>query len=97
LVVAIGIGCSTKTNYSVPVLAALKLFSSVMFQMPILAEGMLSGERFQHQNRLPFSLLLSFGQTKERRECCTSKEKEIHKQTKEEGLSKQNLFCRRNI
>jgi len=75
LVAAIGIGSSTGTSYSVLVLAVLKLFNSVMFLMPILAKEIVSRELCQHQNRLPFSLLLSFGQTKERRESCTSKER----------------------
>jgi hypothetical protein len=45
--------------------------------VPILAEEMLERENIPHQNRLSFSLLLSFGQTKERRDTAQAKGKAV--------------------
>ena len=57
------------------------MFDIVQFLTADFGLVMVERRKVQHQNRLPFSLLLSFGQTKERREYCTNKERKyVNKQ-----------------
>jgi hypothetical protein len=60
-------GVLPKQIHTVLLAIRCKVFERVHFLAPILAEEMFKKGNVVHQNRLPFSLLLSFGQAKERR------------------------------
>jgi len=63
----LGIGCLTETIHIALHYDQLKVFEGVHLITADFGLVMVEGRKAPHRNRLPFSLLLFFGQTKERR------------------------------